>query len=363
MPTCVTWSPCSSSGTRRHWPRTGTRSAWSAATPTPGAQGAVRGRPGAARSPRRRVGRRPAGRRTTRCCSRRCTGSPRPRRRAASCTTCVRAGCALLTAHTNADAPADGVSESLALRARPDATSRRWCPRRPSRSTSSSCSCRSADADAVRAALAEAGAGRIGDYDSAPSPPRARDGSGRSRAPAPRSARSASSRWSTRSGSRWCCPARPARRSSLRCARRTPTRSRRTTSSSSPTPASRPRGHGRIGTLAAPTTLRGFAEQVAAALPGTAHGVRVAGDPDRPVGTVAVCGGRGRLPARRGASAPTRTSTSPPTCATTRRRSSSSTGGGPALVDVAHWAAEWTWLPVVRAQAGRERWAIRWRPA
>jgi len=22
-------------------------------------------------------------------------------------------------------------------------------------------------------------------------------------------------------------------------------------------------------------------------------------------------------------------------------------GGGPALVDVAHWAAEWTWLPVV----------------
>ena len=24
--------------------------------------------------------------------------------------------------------------------------------------------------------------------------------------------------------------------------------------------------------------------------------------------------------------------------------------GGPALVDVAHWAAEWTWLPVVRAR-------------
>ena len=26
--------------------------------------------------------------------------------------------------------------------------------------------------------------------------------------------------------------------------------------------------------------------------------------------------------------------------------------GGPALVDVAHWAAEWTWLPVVRGAAG-----------
>ena len=24
--------------------------------------------------------------------------------------------------------------------------------------------------------------------------------------------------------------------------------------------------------------------------------------------------------------------------------------GGPALVDVAHWAAEWTWLPVVEAK-------------
>jgi hypothetical protein len=23
-------------------------------------------------------------------------------------------------------------------------------------------------------------------------------------------------------------------------------------------------------------------------------------------------------------------------------------GAGPALVDVAHWAAEWTWLPVLR---------------
>jgi putative NIF3 family GTP cyclohydrolase 1 type 2 len=32
--------------------------------------------------------------------------------------------------------------------------------------------------------------------------------------------------------------------------------------------------------------------------------------------------------------------------------------GGPALVDVAHWAAEWTWLPVVERKllaAARER--------
>ena len=35
--------------------------------------------------------------------------------------------------------------------------------------------------------------------------------------------------------------------------------------------------------------------------------------------------------------------------------------GGPALVDVAHWAAEWTWLPVVARRLAR-RWGIRWRP-
>ena len=28
--------------------------------------------------------------------------------------------------------------------------------------------------------------------------------------------------------------------------------------------------------------------------------------------------------------------------------------GGPALVDVAHWAAEWTWLPAVEARLQRE---------
>ena len=40
------------------------------------------------------------------------------------------------------------------------------------------------------------------------------------------------------------------------------------------------RGHGRIGRLARPTTLGEFADQVSAALPPTAHGVRVAGDRD-----------------------------------------------------------------------------------
>ncbi|SFC68243.1 dinuclear metal center protein, YbgI/SA1388 family [Nocardioides terrae] len=113
-------------------------------------------------------------------------------------------------------------------------------------------------------------------------------------------------------------------------------------------PAERPgTGTGRIGTVA-PTTLRGFAETVAAALPRTAHGVRVAGDPDRPVRTVALCGGAGdflldQLAASRADVYVTSDLRHHPAGEFLEQE-------GPALVDVAHWAAEWTWLPVVAAK-------------
>ena len=260
----------------------------------------------------RRVGRRPAGRATTRCSSAPCTASPRPTPKGRTLHALLRRRRARCSPRTPTPTcrPAGSPSRwprALGL-ARP---ARSWSARRRPRSTSSSSSSRSTHADAVRAALAAAGAGAIGDYDSAsfidagggPVP-------AAGRAPPQRSARSASSRWSTRSGSRRCCRAPAAgRRGRARCWPPTPTRSRRTTSSSSPTPAPadarrRPHRHGR-----APTTLRGFAEQVAAALPATAHGVRVAGDPDRRSRRVAVCGGRGRLPARHRAAHATPTST------------------------------------------------------
>ncbi|TWH28311.1 hypothetical protein L600_004100000010, partial [Isoptericola variabilis J7] len=47
------------------------------------------------------------------------------------------------------------------------------------------------------------------------------------------------------------------------------------------------RGIGRVGRLAEPTTLRAFAERVAAVLPPVAQGVRVAGDLDATVSTAA----------------------------------------------------------------------------
>ncbi|MGH3445074.1 MAG: Nif3-like dinuclear metal center hexameric protein, partial [Nocardioidaceae bacterium] len=108
------------------------------------------------------------------------------------------------------------------------------------------------------------------------------------------------------------------------------------------------RGHGRIGELAAPTTLRDFVAHVATALPRTAHGVRVSGDPDRPVRTVAVGSGAGDylLDAVRGSGADVYLTSDLRHHAAAEFREYD----GPALVDVAHWAAEWTWLPVVEAK-------------
>jgi len=103
-------------------------------------------------------------------------------------------------------------------------------------------------------------------------------------------------------------------------------------------------GSGRVGTVE-PTTLGAFAQHVAKALPRTAHGVRVGGDPDRGVRRVAVCGGAGDflLDAVR------RTDADVYVTSDLRHHPASEflEHGGPALVDVAHWAAEWTWLPAV----------------
>ena len=102
------------------------------------------------------------------------------------------------------------------------------------------------------------------------------------------------------------------------------------------------RGLGRVGRLAEATTLSAFAQDVAGALPATAWGVRAAGDPDRPVRTVAVCGGSGGELA--GAAA--RAGADVLVTADLRHHPVSEIveDGGVALVDVAHWASEWPWL-------------------
>ncbi|MEU6558897.1 Nif3-like dinuclear metal center hexameric protein [Nocardia nova] len=101
------------------------------------------------------------------------------------------------------------------------------------------------------------------------------------------------------------------------------------------------RGLGRIGTLPAPESLRAFTARVRAALPGTVWGVRAAGDPDREIRTVAVCGGAGDsflgTVARLGVDAYV--------TADLRHHPADEhlRAGGPALIDVAHWASEFPW--------------------
>jgi len=83
-------------------------------------------------------------------------------------------------------------------------------------------------------------------------------------------------------------------------------------------------------------------------LPATAWGVRAAGDPDRAVRTVAVCGGSGGslAEAARAAGADAYLSADlrhhPTSEAVTERGSD-----GMALVDAAHWATEAPWLDAV----------------
>src|SRR4051812_5755414 len=115
------------------------------------------------------------------------------------------------------------------------------------------------------------------------------------------------------------------------------------------------RGTGRIGELPAAVPLGQFVRDAAAVLPPTAWGLRAAGDPDRPVRTVAVCGGsRGSLTETARAAGADAFLTAdlkhhPAVEAVTERG-----GDGLALVDAAHWATEAPWLDAVAA-ALRER--------
>jgi dinuclear metal center YbgI/SA1388 family protein len=103
-------------------------------------------------------------------------------------------------------------------------------------------------------------------------------------------------------------------------------------------------GLGRVGVTAEPMSLRAFAGRVAAVLPATAGGVRTAGDPDREVRTVAVCGGSGGSLLRAAVEA------GADVFVTSDLRhhivSEFLESAGPALCDVAHFASEWPWLPM-----------------
>lgn len=101
-------------------------------------------------------------------------------------------------------------------------------------------------------------------------------------------------------------------------------------------------GLGRVGRLPRPMPLSEFAAQVASALPGTEHGVRVAGDATTLVSRVAVCGGSGD--SLMGAATAAGADVYVTSDLKHHRTQDHLLAGGCALVDVAHWASEWPWL-------------------
>ena len=257
--------------------------------------------------------------------------------------TLTAAGCALLTAHTNADQASGGVSEAMAaalgladvapLLPAPDEPLDKLTVFAPVTA-----------GDAIRAALAGAGSGRIGDYDHASfSTP----GQGRFR---PLAGADPSigevGRVEVVDEERIEAVLPRALRSEVVAAMlavhpyEEPAYDVVALGGSGRTDT----GTGRIGSIE-PTTLRAFAERIAVTLPETAHGVRVAGDPDRVVRRVALCGGAGDflLDTVRDTDADVYVTSD----LRHHRAGEFVEHEGPALVDVAHWAAEWTWLPVV----------------
>ncbi|MEU9983237.1 Nif3-like dinuclear metal center hexameric protein [Streptomyces sp. NPDC050856] len=120
-------------------------------------------------------------------------------------------------------------------------------------------------------------------------------------------------------------------------------------------------GLGRICELDVPETLREFAARAAERLPATAQGIRVAGDPDALVRTVAVSGGSGDslFDAVRAAGVDAFL-----TADLRHHPASEATQHSPlGLVDAAHWATEWPWCELAAAQldeiSDRHGWGLR----
>ncbi|WP_431044708.1 Nif3-like dinuclear metal center hexameric protein [Streptomyces sp. P1-3] len=125
-------------------------------------------------------------------------------------------------------------------------------------------------------------------------------------------------------------------------------------------PAGR-RGLGRICELEVPHTLAEFAQRAAERLPATAQGIRFAGDPEREVRTVAVCGGSGDslFDEVRAAGVDAYL-----TADLRHHPASEASQHSPlGLVDAAHWATEWPWTEQAAAQldeiSDRHGWGLR----
>jgi dinuclear metal center YbgI/SA1388 family protein len=265
----------------------------------------------------------------------------------------IQAGCALFTAHTNADGARGGVSESLA-RAFGLENLRPILPQPSGPLDALVTYVPLGGAPALVDALSGAGAGAIGDYERCAW---MTDGTGQF-LPGPGAqptigtvgevTRVAETRIEM------VLP-RPRRAEVLRALRAAHPYEEPAFSFLELAPLPSDVGTGRIGELPAEVSLRELAATVARVLPRTAQGVRVSGDVDGRVRTVAVCGGSGDslLDAVAGLHVDAYVT------ADLRHHRASESGqeaaeGRPCLLDVAHWASEWPWLPVAAEALQRD---------
>ncbi|MDV5999358.1 Nif3-like dinuclear metal center hexameric protein [Kocuria rhizophila] len=109
-------------------------------------------------------------------------------------------------------------------------------------------------------------------------------------------------------------------------------------------------GLGRVGTLEHPVTLAELAERLALRIPPAVQGLRVAGEPELRIGTVAVCGGSGdslfdTVRAHGADVYVTADLRHHPASEARERALGPGEHGTPALIDAAHSASEALWLP------------------
>lgn len=256
----------------------------------------------------------------------------------------IRNGCALYTAHTNADSAAVGVSDALArclgvtprrpIQDVPAPPLDSWTVRVPGE-----------DAEAVRDAMFAAGAGRVGDYDrcswQTAGVGRFRPGDG-----AHPAIGSIGLDEQVEEESIELVARRSLRRAVVDALRSAHPYEEPAFDLIELAPIPADTGLGRIGDLEVPMTLHEFADRVAQRLPATATGVRAAGDPDRVVRRVAVCGGAGDslLAAVRAADVDVYVTSDlrhHPVDEHLR-------AGGCPVIDIAHWAGEFPWCAQAR---------------